>query len=108
MNGSKEVVLLIGKYIVAHGHTRGDKFRNTPFHQFLRELGVFQLVADGHSFTGTDQLWQIGVKRMMREACHLVTLHTGTVITLSKGDTQYLGSYDGIIAIGLIKVATTE
>ena len=55
MYGREEVVFLVVQHIVAHGHTRCHQLGNTPFHQFLGQFRVFQLVADSHSPTRPDE-----------------------------------------------------
>ena len=104
----QEVVLLVVQYIIRECHAGCHQFRDAALHQFLRQLRVFQLVADGHTLTGTNQFWQIGIQCMMREAGHLVALHPCPIITVGQRDAQDLGCCDGILAVGLIEVATAE
>ena len=74
MHCCQEVILLVVQHSVLHGDTRRHQFRNASLDEFLRQFGVFQLVADGHTFTSTNQLRQVGVQRMMGKARHLVAL----------------------------------
>ena len=71
MNGGEKIVLLMIQDIVVDGNTGRDQLCDAPFHQLLRQLRVFQLVADSHTLTGTYQLRQIAVQGVVRETCHL-------------------------------------
>ena len=109
VDSREEVVLLIVKHIVAHCHTGCDQFRDAPFHQFLRELRIFQLVADGHASARPDEFGQIGIERMIGESGHSVlALVARPVVAVSQRDTQYPACVDGIVAVGLVEVATSE
>ena len=107
MHGSQEVVFLVRKHIVVDGHTWCNQFRNATLHQFLGELRVFQLVANGHTLASPHQFRQIGIERMERETGHLHMLGL-SVGTLGKGNPQYFGSYNRIFRIGFVKVATPK
>ena len=108
VDSRKEVVLLVVKHIVAHGHTWSYQFCYATLNKFFGEFGVFQLVADGHTFASTNQLGQIGIKSVMWKSSHLVALATCTVVTMGKRNTKNLrGSYS-IFAICFIEVATSE
>ena len=74
MDGTKEIVLFVVKDGILHGHARRHQLSDAALDQFLGQLGVFQLVADGHALAGTDEFGQIGVEGVMGEARHLVTL----------------------------------
>ena len=104
----QEVVLLVVQHVVAHGHARRHQFGNAALHEFLGQLRVFQLVADGHALARPDQLGQIGIQCMMRKTGHLVALHAGTVVTLGQRDAQDACGNDGIVAISLVEVATAK
>ena len=108
MDGTEEVVLLVVQHIVVHGHARRHQLCDAALHQLLRQLGVLQLVTDGHAPSGADELRQVSVQGMMWKAGHLVTLHTGPVVAVGQRDAQYLGSYDGIVTVGLVEVATSK
>ena len=56
MNGGEEVVFTVIQYIVVNGYARRYQFGDTAFHQFLGELRVFQLVANGYALARTYQL----------------------------------------------------
>ena len=55
MNGGEEVVFTVIQYIVVNGYARRYQFGDTAFHQFLGELRVFQLVANGYALARTYQ-----------------------------------------------------
>ena len=75
------------QYIIIDGNTGSYQFRNTPLHQFLGHLRVFQLVTDGYTFPGTYQFRQIRIQGMMRESRHFNSL-SFTIGTLSQGNSQ--------------------
>ena len=87
MHSSQEVVFLIVQHIIAQGYTRCHQFGNASFYEFLREFRVFELIADSHTLSCSDQFGQIGIEGMMGKARHLVALHTSTIVTMGKGDT---------------------
>ena len=61
MHGCEEVVLLVVQHIVLHRHARSHQFGDASLHKFLGQFRVFQLVADGDTFAGTNQFGKIGV-----------------------------------------------
>ena len=107
MHSREEVVLLVVQHRILHGHTRRHQFRNTSLDKLLRQLGIFQLVADGHTLASTNQLWQVGVEGVMGKTSHLVALVIA-IIPMSERNAQYPRSNNGILAIGLVEVATTK
>ena len=107
MHGTKEIVFLVVQHRILHGHTWRHQFGDASLHQLFRQLRVLQLVADGHALAGTDQFRQIGVQRMVRKTRHLVALVIA-IITMRQRDTQNLSGNDGILAVGLVEVATTK
>ena len=107
MNRSQEIVLLIVQHIIRHCNTRGHKFCDTSLNELLSELRVFKLVTDSNTLTCPDQFWKICIKSVMRKSGHLVALIV-TIITMSKSDTQYLCSRNGILTVCLVKITTTE
>ena len=86
VDSTEEIVLLVVEHRVLHSHTRGDQLRDASLHQFLGELGVFQLVADGHAPACTDELGQIGVEGMMGETRHLVALPPCPIVAMGQRD----------------------
>ena len=101
----EEVVLLAVEQGVAYHHAGRDELGDAALDEFLGELGVLELVADGNSLAGAHELGQVGVEGMMWKSCHLQVLAARSVRTSRESDSQYLACHDGILAIGLIKVA---
>ena len=87
MHSCEEVVFLIVQHIIRQRNTRSYQFGNASFDELFREFGVFELIADSHTFSCSDQFGQIGIEGMMGKARHLVALHTSTIVTMGKGDT---------------------
>ncbi len=67
MDAGKEIIFLLLQDPVVIGDPRGDKFRNTSFYYFFGQLGIFELVADGHALPGPDQFREVGIESMMGE-----------------------------------------
>ena len=107
MDGGKEVVFFMIEDIVIDRDAGSNQFGNAAFHQFFRELRIFQLVADGYALTGTYQFRQITVQCMMRETGHLDRLPR-PVRLFRLYDTQYLRSGHSVFTIHFVKVAYTE
>ena len=108
VHGRQEVVLAVVQHVVVDADTRRHKLGNATLHQLLGQLGVFQLVTDGHALAGSDKLRQISVEGMMGKAGHFNGLSGLAVISLGQRDTQYFGSHNGISGVGFVEVATTE
>ena len=101
MDGCEEVVFLVVEHIVAHGHTRCDEFGDPPLHHFVHLgepllsfngcpflLGILQLVADGHTFTGPDEFGEIGIEGVVGESRHSHVARTTAVVALGQGDAE--------------------
>ena len=95
------------QYIIIDGNTGSHQFRNTPLHQFLRQLRVFQLVANSHTLSGPHQLRQIRIQGMMWKSRHLNMLPYA-IRTFGLYDTQYFRTNHGVLAIHLVKVSNPE
>ena len=108
VDGGQEVVLLVVQYVVVDGHARCHQLRDAPLHQLLGQLGVFQLVTDGHALARPDKLGQVRVQRVVGESRHLQALAALAVVALGQGDAQYLGSHHGIRGIRLIEIPATK
>ena len=106
MHRPEEIVLAIVEHIAVDGHARSHQFGNSALHELLRQLGVLQLLADGHTLSGTHQLRKVGVQGVVRESRHLDCL-CGTVGAFGKGYAENLRGNDCIRGICLIKVAHT-
>ena len=87
--GGQEVVLLIVQHVVLHGHTRRHQFGDASLDEFLGQLGVLQLVANGYALASPDELGQVGVEGMVGESRHLVALIVA-VVAMSEGDAENL------------------
>ena len=105
--GCQKVVLLVVQHRITHRHTWRHQFGDTTLHELLRQLGVFQLVTDGHTLAGPDELWQIGVQRMVRKSGHLVALVI-TIVAMGQRDAQNLRCSDSIVTICLVEVTTAK
>ena len=108
VDSTEEIVFLVVEHRILHGHTRGHQFCDTSLNKLLRQFGVFQLVADGHSSSCPYELRQIGVQGVMRESGHFIALHPCPIIAMGQCDAQYLCGNDGIVAIRLVEVATAK
>ena len=105
--GSQEVVLAVVQHVVVDADTGRHQLRNAALHQLLGQLGVFQLVADGHALARTDELGQVRVERMIGKSGHLDGLLLA-VGTLGQRDAQDFGGHNGIGRVGFIEVSATE
>ena len=91
--------------LVVVRNARRHEFRHAALDDLLRQLRVFQLVADGHAHAGTDQLRQVGIEGMMRKAGQL---HKGgrAICAPRQDDTEDAGRLDGVLSEGLVKSPT--
>ena len=109
MHGRQEVVFLVVEHVVAHGNARCHQLGDASFHEFLRQLRVFQLVADGHASARPDELRQIGVEGVIGKSRHLVlSLRACSVVSVGERDAQDARGIYGIVAVGLVEIATAE
>ena len=111
MHCRQEVVFLMVQHRVTHCHTWCHQFGDATLHKFLRQLRVFQLVANRHTLSCTNQFGQIGVERMMWKTRHgngcISTCAEGTA-ALGEGDAKNVGCNHCVVGVGFIKVATTK
>ena len=107
VNAGKEVVLTIVENIVVDADARSDKLGDATLYELLGHLRVFELLADSHTLSGSDQFRQIGVEGMVRKTGKLHIL-SRTIGTTSQRDTEYLACSYGIFRKGLIEVAHSE
>ena len=107
VNSCQEVIFFIRQDIVIDCNTGSYQFRDTPLHQFLGCLRVFQLVTDGYASSGTDQFRQISIQGMVRKSCHFYRLSL-SVRTFGERNTQYFCCGNGILRISFVKVSTPE
>ena len=108
MNGTEEIVFFRVEHVVRHCHARRHEFRDAALHEFLRELRVFQLVADGHAETCADKARQISVERVEGKARHLRCRPAALVVAPRERDAQHSGSRHGVGSICFVKVAAAE
>jgi len=98
VNGRQKVVLLIVQHVVVHGYAGRNKLCYASLHHLVEGrkallaldelaffLGIFQLIADGNTLSGPDELGQISVKSMMRKARHLCS---GARSVVSSGESD--------------------
>lgn len=90
--------------IVVNGNPGSYQFGNAALYNGFGCFGVFQLVANGYALPGTHQFRQISIQRMMGKACQL-DMRGSAVGPACKYDAQNTGSFNGIFAKGLIKIA---
>ena len=107
MHGGQKVVAVAAQHSVAESHSGRDKFCNATFYKLFGELGIFELFADGNTFAGAHQFWQIAVERMVRKAGELDILR-GTVCPACQCYAQDFRCYYGIVAECFVEVAHTE
>ena len=94
-----------------HTHTVGvNLLLDTTAQRATGELRVFQLVADSHTLTGTDQLRQIGVEGMVREAANSILrrVHRHHRHGMVKCHTRNTADSHRILLVALIEIATAE
>ena len=68
MDAGKEVVFAMVEDIVIDRDARSYQLCDAAFHQFLGQLGVLELFADGDPFPGAYQFGQVGVESVVRES----------------------------------------
>ena len=108
VHGCQEVVFLVVQHIVVDRDTGGHQFSNASLHQLLGQFGVFQLVADGYTLAGPDQLGQVGVQGMVRKSGHLDGLPSFAVVAFGQGNAQDVGGHYGVGRIGFVEIPATE
>lgn len=107
MHSREEVVLAVIEYIVIDRNARRDKFGDASFHQLLCELGVLELLTNGHTLPGSHKLREIGVEGMMRKSGQFNRL-CRTVGTPCKCDAENFRSRYGVVAKCFIKISHTK
>ena len=108
MHCGQEVVFLGREHVVAQCHAGGNHLGYAALDNGFCELGVFELVADGHTVAGTYEFWQVSVERVVGKARHFGVLCVTLVAAVGKGDTQHRRSRYGVLHVGFVKVAATE
>ena len=110
MHTRHPVVLFLRQRGIRITHTRSHQLCHAALNQFLRQLGILQLVADGYAKTRTNELGQIGVQRMKRETRHLQCLRSTacSIAAVGERDIQYLARLHGILRIRLVEITATK
>ena len=101
---AQEVVLLDFQHVLAEGDARRDDLRHPALDEFLGEFRILQLVADGHLEARPDQFREVVLDGVVREAGH----GDGSLVAvgfLGLHQSQHAGSRDGVVRVGLVKVA---
>ena len=107
MDCRQEIVLPVVEHIVVYRHTGSHKLGYAALHKLLGSLGVFELLADGHTLSGAHQFGQICVEGMMWESGKLDIL-CRAVGAPCQGYPEYLGCCNRIIGKSLIEIAYTK
>ena len=105
VQAGEPVVLLAFEHSLSEGDAGGQDFRDAPLDKLgLGELGVFQLVADGHFVAGAHELGEVGFYGVVREAGHL-GIALFAVGAAREHDAQDLADCHCVIGITLVEVA---
>ena len=70
VQGAEPVVFLLLEHAVGEGYAGGEDLGDAALYQFGGELGVFQLVADGHLVPRADEPRKILLYGVMRHSGH--------------------------------------
>ena len=100
-------MLLLFEKLFAERHSRSHKFCDSSLDDLLGQLRILELITNCDLVSGSDESWQIGLQRMMRESCHRNSTRSRTG-TLCKHDSQNLACGQGIVSIGFIKITAPE
>ena len=92
---------LVKKTVLCHGARRNDA-RNLAAHKALRRLGVLDLIAQRRGFSRADQLCEICIERMVRNAAHRLRP------AMRESRPEDGRRNDGILAEHLIEIAEAE
>ena len=100
------IVLLLGKHLITESDSRGDKFRDTPFHEFFsgHKFRVLQLITYRNLVTRSDKLREVHINGMMGEARHR-KVSLVSVGALCQNNAQDLARKDRVIRICFIEIA---
>ena len=101
----QEVVFLLVQETLAEGYAGCEYFRHAPLYELgLREVGVFELVADSDLVAGADQFLQVAFYRMVRKTGHFGAALVA-VRALGQHQTEHLACGYGIVGVGLVEVS---
>ncbi len=106
-NGGEKVRALRRQQLVAERDARRDDLHHAPLDDFARVLRVFQLLADGDAVARLNQLRQMVIQRVVREAGERRVL-ARSVAALGERDTEHVGHDHGIVLERLVEVAHAE
>ena len=105
-DGGDQVVVALGvQHGVFHDRAGGQNARDLALDQPLRQLGVFDLVADGGLVALGDQPGDVPFQGVVRDAGHRDARPGRLVLAPRQRDLQFAGDGLGVLAVGLIEVA---
>ena len=102
-----EVVLLVGQDVVAQHDARSHQFDHAALDESLHQLGVLQLLADGHTLARPHQLRQVGVDGMVGKSRQF-DVRRRSVGAARERDAQNAAGLDRVVAEGLVEIAHAE
>src|SRR5205085_600880 len=105
VQGGEEIIALAIEELIGSCYAGRHQFRDAAFDHALSELGIFELVADGHAVAGLDELMQVGIEGMMRKAGKFYPACSGTIAAFRKGNAEDAGSGDGVFTKRFIKIS---
>ena len=104
---SEEGVFLVGQDIVAQHDARSHQFDHAALDESLHQLGVLQLLADGHTLARPHQLRQVGVDGMVGKSRQF-DVRRRSVGAARERDAQNAAGLDRVVAEGLVEIAHAE
>ena len=96
VQGGQEVVLAVRQHVVVLHHAGCNQFGDAALYKFFGQLGILELLADGHSLARADQFRQIGVERVVWKSGQFHMLRR-TVCAARQGDAEDFRSRDGVV-----------
>ena len=102
-----EVVLLVGQDVVAQHDARSHQFDHAALDESLHQLGILQLLADGHALARPHQLRQVGVDGMVGKSRQF-DVRRRSVGAARERDAQNAAGLDRVVAEGLVEIAHAE
>ena len=106
-HGQQEVVRPLVQHVVLDDRTRGHNADHVSLHKPLGQGGILQLLADGHLVALGDELFHIGVDRVVGYAAHGGALLQAAVPP-GQGQLQLPGGLLRIVEEHFIKIAQAE
>ena len=109
MQAAEPVVLFLSEASIVVTGTGCHQLCHAALYQSFGQFGILELVAYCYAHAGANELGQIGIQCMKREARHSRAVHrSATVVALGEGDVQYLGCAGGILGVRLVEVTATK